>query len=109
KKIKANPKAKKEIAKIQIKKANIAKPKAEKPLKKSIEPKNENVAASVKKKVVPKKVKPIGTAVFRGKKEIYDFQVFPLDEKFEQMKAVYIISKRKTDRKKRAHHKLVYI
>jgi hypothetical protein len=87
------------------------KTKAEKIVKKPFETKIEvePVALMPKRKPVNKKAKPIGSAVFRGKKEKYDFQIFPLDEKFEQIKAVYIISKRKTDRKKRGHHKLVCI
>ncbi len=60
-------------------------------------------------KKVAKKLKPIGSAVFRGKKKTYDFQIFPLDQNFEDTKAVYIISKRRIDERKRAHHKLVCI
>ncbi len=57
----------------------------------------------------PKKGKPIGSAIFRGKKERYDFKVFELNDVFEPIPAVYIISKRKTDRNKRAHHVLICI
>lgn len=70
------------------------------------------IAATVEIKVQtpkPKRGKPIGSAVFRGKKERYDFKVFELDEKFEPIPAVYIISKRKTDRHKRGHHAVVCI
>jgi hypothetical protein len=56
-----------------------------------------------------KAVRPISSAVFRGKKSQYDFKVFSLDEKFEAVEAVYIISRRVTDRRKRGHHKLVCI
>ena len=56
-----------------------------------------------------KKAKPISSAVFRGKKERYDFKVFALNEKFEPIPGVYIISKRKTDRHKRGHHALICI
>ncbi len=56
-----------------------------------------------------RKARPISSAVFRGKKEQYDFKVFELSEKFEPIPAVYIISKRKTDRHKRGHHALICI
>ncbi len=56
-----------------------------------------------------KKIKPISSAVFRGKKNCYDFEVFALDEPFETIPAVYIISKRITDRRKKGHHTLVCI
>lgn len=56
-----------------------------------------------------KKGKPISSAVFRGKKERYDFKVFELNDIFEPIPAVYIISKRKTDRNKRGHHALICI
>lgn len=56
-----------------------------------------------------RKARPISSAVFRGKKERYDFKVFALNEKFEPIPAVYIISKRKTDRNKRGHHALICI
>ena len=56
-----------------------------------------------------RKARAIGSAVFRGKKERYDFKVFPLNERFEPIPAVYIISKRKTDRNKKGHHALVCI
>jgi hypothetical protein len=56
-----------------------------------------------------RKARPIGSAVFRGKKALYDFKVFALNEKFEPIPAVYIISRRKTDRHKRGHHALICI
>jgi len=56
-----------------------------------------------------RKARPISSAVFRGKKERYDFKVFALNEKFEPIPAVYIISKRKTDRHKRGHHAVICI
>lgn len=61
------------------------------------------------RKPKPKKNKPIGAAVFRGKKERYDFQVYELDAEFVDVPAIYVISKRKTDKQKRAHHALVCI
>ena len=67
----------------------------------------ETLPNSVKPK--KKKVKPIGAAVFRGKKNHYDFEVFDLGELFEQIPAVYIISKRITDKRKKGHHTLVCI
>jgi hypothetical protein len=65
----------------------------------------ETIASKLKKK----KAKAIGAAVFRGKKERYDFEVFPIDGEFEDVSAIYIISKRKIDKRKRAHHALVCI
>ena len=56
-----------------------------------------------------KKIKPISSAVFRGKKDRYAFEVFSLTEEFEPVPAVYVISRRKTDRQKKAHHSLVCI
>jgi len=56
-----------------------------------------------------KKAKPISSAVFRGKKNRYDFKVFALNETFEAIPAVYIISKRKIDRLKKGHHALICI
>lgn len=70
-----------------------------------IEPKKLLLSAKSK----PKKAKPISSAVFRGKKDRYDFNVFALDENFEAVPAVYIISKRKTDRLKKGHHALICI
>lgn len=67
----------------------------------------ETKAAAAKTK--PKIAKQIGAAVFRGRKNRYDFQVFPLDFEFENVPAIYVISRRKTDSKKRAHHALVCI
>lgn len=57
----------------------------------------------------PKKAKAISSAIFRGRKDRYDFQVYPLDAIFEDVPAIYVISKRKIDRRKRAHHALVCI
>lgn len=76
-----------------------------------IENKIEAPSVQIVQKPKKKKAKAISSAVFRGKKERYDFQVFPLDALFEQTAtpAVYVISKRKTDRNKRAHHALLCI
>lgn len=67
------------------------------------------VTATAPRKSKPKKVKPIGAAIFRGKKERYGFQVYPLDAEFEDVSAIYVISKRKIDKQKRGHHALVCI
>jgi hypothetical protein len=64
---------------------------------------------AAKKKIVNKKAKPISSAVLRGKSGKYDFEVFPLDANFEAISAIYVISKRTTDKRKRGHHKLVCI
>jgi hypothetical protein len=61
------------------------------------------------KKLKKKKTRPIGAAVFRGQKSRYDFKVFPLDNDFEDVSAIYIISRRKIDRQKKGHHALVCI
>ena len=57
----------------------------------------------------PKKAKAISSAVFRGEKNRYDFTVFPLDAVFENVPAIYIISRRVVDKSKKAHHALVCI
>ncbi len=68
------------------------------------------VEATIKlQKPKPKKAKPIGAAVFRGRRERYDFQVYPLDTQFDNISAIYVISKRKIDRQKKGHHALVCI
>ena len=60
-----------------------------------------------------KKSPKISEAVFRGKKAPYNFEVFPIefpaDIEFEDVPAVYIISKRKLDKNGKAHHALVCI
>lgn len=63
----------------------------------------------VEKKLKSRKIKPIGSAVFRGRKDRYDFKVFPLDNEFEDVSAIYVISRRKIDRQKKGHHALVCI
>ena len=57
----------------------------------------------------PKKAKAISSAVFRGAKNRYDFTVFPLDAVFEDVPAIYIISRRVVDKSKKAHHALICI
>lgn len=79
------------------------------PAKKATAIKIETVNLPVEKKLIKKKNKPIGSAVFRGRKDRYDFKVFPLDNEFENVSAIYIISRRKIDRQKKGHHALVCI
>ncbi|MDQ3322052.1 MAG: hypothetical protein M3525_06435 [Acidobacteriota bacterium] len=88
--------------------------KTEKKKSGAVERKSKVVGATVETtalqtKTKPKNIKPIGAAVFRGRKKRYDFQVYPLDFAFENVSAIYVISKRKTDSKKRGHHALVCI
>ena len=56
-----------------------------------------------------RKLKSFGSAIFRGQKQRYDFQVFPVDGEFEDSAAVFIISRRVVDRHERAHHRMVCI
>lgn len=49
----------------------------------------------------------IAEAVFRGRKTPYNFEVYPINVEFNEVPAVYIISKRKIDRYGRAHHAIV--
>lgn len=51
-----------------------------------------------------KKSLKIGEAVFRGKKTLYNFEIFPLDIELESIPAVYLITKRKIDKQGRGHH-----
>lgn len=46
----------------------------------------------------------IGEAVFRGEKSLYNFEVYPLSIAFNEVPAVYVISKRKLDKNGKAHH-----
>lgn len=94
------------------KNAPISKNKAAKRVSVKKVSKEKKLAKSVSvevKKPRKKPVRPISSAVFRGKKSQYDFKVFSIDEKFEPLQAVYIISRRITDRRKRGHHKLICI
>lgn len=67
------------------------------------------IGSTVNKAPKRKKIKPISSAVFRGKKDRYSFEVFSISEEFEAVPAVFVISRRKTDRLKKAHHSLVCI
>jgi histone H1/5 len=51
----------------------------------------------------------ISEAVFRGRNALYNFEVYPMNVRFNEVPAVYIISKRKIDRNGRGHHFLVCI
>jgi hypothetical protein len=60
-------------------------------------------------KPVKKKIKPIGSAIVRGKSGRYDFEVFPIDAELKDGSAIYVISKRVTDKSGKGHHKFVCI
>ena len=60
-------------------------------------------------KQVKKKSPKISEAIFRGKKTLYNFEVIPLNEEFEDDSAIFVISKRITDRKGKGHHAFVCI
>ena len=59
----------------------------------------------------PRKKKPrkISDAVFRGKKSAYSFQVFPLTAEIADTPAVFIISRRRTDKLGHGHQSAVCI
>lgn len=77
--------------------------------RKKIEKKVEIVVPPIAVNPVKKKLKPIGSAVVRGKIRRYDFEVFPLDAELKDGSAIYVISKRITDKRGRGHHKFVCI
>lgn len=60
-------------------------------------------------KAKKKKSQKVSEAVFRGKKNLYNFEVFPLGAEFEDAAAIYVISKRITDKSGKGHHKFVCI
>ena len=105
--------AKANTPKVKREKIKIAAPVKVAPTKKikAVEPPVEavEVIAAPIPKLKKKKVKPLGAAIFRGKKERYDFQVFPIEGEFEDAAAIFIISRRVVDRNKRAHHRMVCI
>lgn len=92
-------------------KAKAAKNSENKPkaAKKKVEKKIEIIIPPITPKPVKKKIKPIGSAVVRGKTGRYDFEVFPLDAELKDGSAIYVISKRITDKGGRGHHKFVCI
>ena len=58
----------------------------------------------------PKKKSPkISEAIIRGKKSLYNFEVIPLTAELEDASAIYVISKRKTDKRGKGHHAFVCI
>ncbi len=91
------------------KKTETSEKKMAKPAAKKTEKKIEIVVPPVAAKIVKKKLKPIGSAVVRGKSGKYDFEVFPLDADLKDGSAIYVISKRVTDLRGRGHHKFVCI
>ena len=56
-----------------------------------------------------KKSPKISEAIFRGKKSLYSFEVFPLTAELEETSGIYVISKRKTDKSGKSHHAFVCI
>lgn len=56
-----------------------------------------------------KKSQKLSEAIFRGKKTLYNFEVFPLEAEFKDVPAIYIISKRIRDKRGKGHHKFVCI
>lgn len=119
-KVKILPKTINKKVKAIEKKAEIAIPairtKSEKTTKsvktkteQKIEKKLEIVIPPITPKPVKKKIKPIGSAVVRGKTGRYDFEIFPLDAELKDGSAIYVISKRITDKGGRGHHKFVCI
>lgn len=122
------PKTKPQTIEKVVKKTNIIKNKTLKSsVKETIRPKKvekKKISVEVKKtengnflyeKNVRQKrgrrkiIKPISSAVFRGKRLNYDFDVFDLKEKFEDFPAVFVISRRKIDKEGKGHHKIVCI
>jgi len=109
KKVKAvSKKAEIIIPAIKAKSVNRAKTVPQK-VEKKIEKKIEIVVPPIAPKPVKKKIKPIGSAVVRGKSGRYDFEIFPLDAELKDGSAIYVISKRITDKGGRGHHKFVCI
>lgn len=60
-------------------------------------------------KTSKKPFKSISSAAFRGQKTIYDFKVYEITQNIGKVPAVFVISKRITDRQKRGHHSLICI
>jgi hypothetical protein len=88
-----------------VKKDKIAAKKVEKKTERKVE----IVIPPMVEKAIKKKIKPIGSAVVRGRTGRYDFEVFPLDADLKDGSAIYVISKRITDKRGRGHHKFVCI
>ncbi len=77
--------------------------------KKTTAKKLEIVIPPIIQKPIKKKVKPIGSAVVRGKSGRYDFEVFSIDAELKDGSAIYVISKRVTDQRGKGHLKFVCI
>jgi hypothetical protein len=54
-----------------------------------------------------KKSSKIGEAVFRGKQSQYNFEVFPLTAEINDTPAIFVISRRITDKFRKGHHATV--
>jgi hypothetical protein len=121
--INEKPKARKEktvvpvLVKKSTPKAKQVKTEIVKPIKsetvtkksKSVEKKVEIIVPPIIQKPIKKKIKPIGSALVRGKSGQYAFEVFSLDAEIKDGSAIYLISKRMTDKNGRGHHKFVCI
>lgn len=98
-------KLKKLIAEAAAKKIELQKKKRIRIKKSTQKPKVEAIPNNDRKKPV----RAVTSAVFRGKKSAYDFKVYEIGENLGSIPAVFVISKRTTDRNKRGHHSLVCI
>jgi hypothetical protein len=56
-----------------------------------------------------RRARKIGEAVFRGASSVYNFEVFPLTSDIRDSGAVFIISRRITDRFKAGHHRTICV
>ena len=83
------------------------KPKSAKKKSELIGEKVETLVLPIAAKPLKKKIKPIGSAVVRGRTGRYDFEMFPLDAELKDGSAIFVISKRITDKRGRGHHKFV--
>lgn len=107
KKITAKAKLKNSIAVAAAKRTALQKSLKTK-VKKTI-PKVKDQIKQVENTTKKKQLRAISSAVFRGKKTTYNFKVYEIKENIGSIPAVFIISKRITDRRKRGHHSLVCI
>lgn len=53
---------------------------------------------------IRKRIRKLSTAVFRGSRSEYNFDVYPISTDITDNAAVFIFSRRKVDKKGRAHH-----
>ena len=56
-----------------------------------------------------RRARKVGEAVFRGANSVHTFEVFPLTTDIRDSAAVFIISRRITDRSKTGHHRAVCV